>query len=288
VVDRRVRWRAVFCAVFGLVLAMTVNGCSTASRAGASPDDRGPEVTRDVRTLGVLGDSISLGVNACAQPGECRAASWVLGSDPAVDSLANRIEHQTGRRPKIANGAVSGGTVGSLEQTVGTVVAAKPQLVTILIGANDACTANVAAMTGADEFRSTYAKVLDAVLDGVPDARVLALSVPNLYRLSLLGQESPEVRGAWSQLGICGSLMGSAGAGAGAPQGAGVRQRVDDYNRAIAELCAARPRCIGDDGAVHAQSFTESELSDIDFFHPSRAGQRRLAQIAWAALAKAS
>jgi lysophospholipase L1-like esterase len=209
----------------------------------------------------------------------------VLGTEPGVDSLADRIARQTGRRPTIANGAVSGGTVATLEQTVGAVVAAKPQLVTILIGANDACTTSAATMTGAEEFRSRYARVLDAVLRGAPHAHVLALSVPNLYRLSRLGQESPEVREAWSQLGICGSLVTAPG---GAPPGAGVRGRVDDYNRAIAELCAARPRCIGDGGAVHAQSFSESELSDIDFFHPSRAGQRRLAEIAWAALQRAS
>jgi len=253
---------------------MTLSGCGHGEdRNAAAPS---PAVTPNVTTLGVLGDSISLGVNACEQPGECTAASWAMGTRASVDSLATRLERQSGRRPAIADGAVSGGTIATLLQTAPAVVAAKPELVTILIGANDACRPSAAAMTGADEFRRDYAQVLDTVLDGLPHARVLALSVPDLGRLAALGQATPAIADTWSQFGICGSLL------AGGHDG--VEQRVDDYNRAIAELCAARTRCVYDGGAVNAQSFTPAELSDIDYFHPSLAGQRKIAQLAWDAL----
>lgn len=255
---------------------LVLSGCGHTTATPARP---GHSIARSVSTLGVLGDSISLGVNACGEPGECPAASWAMGSDGAVDSLATRIGHERGRRPSVANGAVSGGTVATLAQTVHSVVAAKPQLVTILIGANDACTPSEATMTSAAGFRRDFGRVLDAVLDGLPHARVLALSVPDLYHLAQLGRSTPQISAAWSQLGICGSLAQSPDA---------VRQRVDDYNRAIAELCAGRPRCITDRGAVHSQRFTPAQLSDIDYFHPSRAGQKRIAQLAWAALQQAS
>lgn len=252
-----------------------LSGCGGATTA---PARSGPSIARTVSTLGVLGDSISLGVNACGEPGECTTASWAMGSDGAVDSLATRIGHERGRRPSVANGAVSGGTVATLAQTVHGVVAAKPQLVTILIGANDACTPSVTTMTSAAEFRRDFGQVLDAVLDALPHARVLALSVPDLYHLAQLGRSTPRIAATWSQLGICGSLAQNPDA---------VRQRVDDFNRAIAELCAARPRCVTDEGAVHGQRFAPAQLSDLDYFHPSRAGQKRIAELAWAALRQA-
>jgi lysophospholipase L1-like esterase len=263
---------------------MTLAGCAHADGPhGANSPTTTPaptaSIAADVSTLGVLGDSISLGVNACGQPGECTAASWVMGSEASVDSLATRIARETGHRPAIANGAVSGGTITTLLQTAPSVVAAKPQLVTILIGANDACRPSVAAMTGADEFRRDYGRLLDTVLDGLPHARVLALSVPDLGRLAELGQASPAISNTWQAFGVCGALLGGGRSA--------VEQRVDDYNRAIAQLCAGRPRCVSDGGAVHAQRFTAAELSNIDYFHPSAAGQQKIAELAWAALSRA-
>lgn len=269
---------------------MSLIGCTTGSAPHANgPATSAPSATRAVTTLGVLGDSISLGVNACEQPGECPAVSWVMGTDSSVESLATRIGRQTGRRPAIANGAVSGGTVATLLQSVHAVVAAKPQLVTILIGANDACQPSAASMTGVAEFEHDYGRVLGIVLDALPDARVLALSVPDLYRLWELEQASATASEVWSESGACGALLsGSGTASAADAERQAVRQRVEDYNRSIARLCSARPRCISDGGAVHAQRFTMAELSDIDYFHPSRQGQKKIARLAWAALERAS
>lgn len=274
------------CAAASLVVGMLLTGC-THSTPQQAPSTSGPVVTRGVTSLGVLGDSISLGVNACDQPGECPSVSWAMGTDPGVDSLAARIQRQTGRRPAIANGAVSGGTVATMLQSVRGVVAARPQLVTVLIGANDACQPSVEAMTSAAGFRRDYGKLLDEVLDALPHARILALSVPNLYRLWQVGQASPVVATTWSDSGVCGALLArsSADTAADAARHSAVRQRVENYNQSIAELCAARPRCIGDHGAIYEESFTTAELSDIDYFHPSRAGQAKIAQLAWAALA---
>lgn len=269
---------------------MVLTGCTSSVAPASSPAPSAPSVTQGVTSLGVLGDSISLGVNACEQPGECPSASWAMGSNASVDSLASRIERQTGRRPSIANGAVSGATVSTLLQTVHSVVAAKPQLVTILIGANDACQPSVDAMTSTATFERDYGQVLDTVLAALPHTRVLALSVPDVYRLWEVGRVSPTAAATWSELGICGSLLAAPGvtSTATADRREAVRERVQDYNRSIAQLCAARPRCIGDGGAIYAQSFTTAELSDLDYFHPSVAGQRRIAELAWAALERRS
>ena len=60
--------------------------------------------------------------------------------------------------------------------------------------------------------------------------------------------------------------------------------RVDEFNAAIVRVCAAAQQCIDDGGAVFAYDFSSEEISGIDFFHPSIAGQRAIAAIAWDAL----
>ena len=49
-------------------------------------------------------------------------------------------------------------------------------------------------------------------------------------------------------------------------------------------VCDAAERCIDDGGAVFAYEFSADEISAIDFFHPSVAGQRAIAEIAWDSL----
>src|SRR5690606_41554989 len=59
-----------------------------------------------------------------------------------------------------------------------------------------------------------------------------------------------------------------------------VRERVEDYNRVLAEVCAEDRRCRDDGGAVYEYRFGTRQLSRWDFFHPSVDGQARLAEIA--------
>ena len=49
-------------------------------------------------------------------------------------------------------------------------------------------------------------------------------------------------------------------------------------------MCDATEGCIHDGGAVYGYAFTADEISAIDRFHPSIAGQRAIAAIAWDAL----
>jgi hypothetical protein len=62
-----------------------------------------------------------------------------------------------------------------------------------------------------------------------------------------------------------------------------VRQRVIDYNTAMADVCRRRATCRSDGGAVFDYDFTIEMVSDRDFWHPSRVGQRTIADVSWAA-----
>jgi lysophospholipase L1-like esterase len=271
------------------VLLLALAGCSTAGRAAEPQPSVSAGLIAGVTTIGVLGDSMSLGVNACGHSGVCTQASWAMGSDADVDSLARRIGAANGHTPAIANGAVNGGSVATMLETAPKVIAAKPQLVTIMIGANDACRPSFDEMTPAAQFQADYGELLDQLTAGLPDAHILALSVPDLNRLWELGHGIGPVAQAWSTAPGCRSLLGNASSTAPADveRRAAVGNLVKQYDDTIQTVCAQHPNCIWDRNAVHEHGFTSAEISRVDFFHPSAQGQAAIAKLAWAALAKA-
>src|ERR671911_529328 len=62
-----------------------------------------------------------------------------------------------------------------------------------------------------------------------------------------------------------------------------VRQRNIDYNTQLAQVCGAYVVCRFDNNAVFNTPFTRSDVTTRDYFHPSVAGQAKLASITWAA-----
>jgi hypothetical protein len=61
-----------------------------------------------------------------------------------------------------------------------------------------------------------------------------------------------------------------------------VRQREIDFNDALLRVCAAYRQCRSDGGAVFNTAFTAADVSTRDYFHPSLAGQAKLAAGTWA------
>jgi hypothetical protein len=62
---------------------------------------------------------------------------------------------------------------------------------------------------------------------------------------------------------------------------AAVEQRVDAINSAIGDACRAAARCTYDGGAVNDMPVGFSDLSTRDYFHPSVAGQTKIAETTW-------
>lgn len=265
---------------------------SAPSAAPTTPVASSPAPVEPTRTiakvnvLGVVGDSISLAVNACDQAGPCPAQAWAGGEAPGVDSIATRLGEQFGTRPEVLIAAKDGGDVADAADRIGRLAAKKPDLVTILVGANDACAPNTSEMTEVDDFREQYADVLTQLADGAPDALALAMSVPDVNQIWELGRKDPGARQSWSKFWGCRNLLRDPTSDA--PQVVASREavadRVRDYNEAIAEVCAAAKNCVSDEAALNEHDFTSDEVSALDFFHPSKAGQRAIAEIAWNAL----
>ncbi|WP_405505347.1 SGNH/GDSL hydrolase family protein [Streptomyces purpurascens] len=269
--------------------ALGVAGCdavgdnSPAPSASAKPSPRPtPLWDRSPSSVAAVGDSITRGFDACDVLSDCPEASWATGASPEVDSLAVRLLGRPRAAERSWNYAVTGARMADLPGQMTQAVRRKPQLVTVMAGANDACRASTAAMTPVSGFRSDFEDALRTLREALPKAQVFVASVPNLKRLWSQGRNSPLGKQVW-QLGICPSMLGDADAldSAATLRRDTVQKRVEDYNKVLKEVCAQDKRCRYDGGAVYDYRFGTAQLSRWDYFHPSVNGQARLAEIAY-------
>ncbi len=238
-------------------------------------------------SIASMGDSITRGFNACGWFVDCPSRSFSTGSTTAVNSHYLRIR---AKNPAIdghaSNDARSGAKVADMPAQAATVVSQRAAYVTILIGANDACTSSEASMTSVAAFRGSLDSALGTLKAGLPDAKVLLISVPDLKRLWQVGKDSFSARTAWGLFSICQSMLANptSTAAADAARRDRVRQRVIDYNGQLAAACAAYgANCKYDGGAVFGYAFQLSQISTWDYFHPNESGQAVLATVSYGA-----
>ncbi|MFD8915620.1 SGNH/GDSL hydrolase family protein [Streptomyces sp. NPDC059575] len=275
-------------AVVVLTAAVLATGCDSirgdhagtgVSRAPAKP---APVWDRSPGSIAAVGDSITRGFDACAVFSDCPEVSWATGSDAGVESLAVRLLGPVKAAKSSWNYAVTGARMADLPGQLAQAASHRPELVTVMAGANDACRASVSAMTPVKDFRADFAKSLRTLRTALPRTQVYVASVPNLQRLWSKGRTDPLGKQVW-KLGICPSMLGAADdlTAAATRRRETVQRRVEDYNTALKEVCATDIRCRFDGNAVFDYRFGTGQLSRWDWFHPSRSGQARLAEIAY-------
>jgi lysophospholipase L1-like esterase len=234
-----------------------------------------------------LGDSITRGFNACGFYVDCTSRSFGTGGDTTINSHYLRVRTvNPAINGNAFNDARSGAKVQDLPGQAATAVGQGVQYVTILIGANDACTGSESSMTAVSTFRGHLDTALARLKAGLPSAQVLLLSIPDVKRLWEVGRGNLLARTAWSLFGICQSLLANPTSTAAADEARRdrVRQRVVDFNAQLAQACAAYgANCRFDGNAVFNFRFSLSQVSGWDYFHPDADGQRALAQISYAA-----
>lgn len=70
---------------------------------------------------------------------DCPEVSWATGNDPAVRSLAARLLGDAEVPARSWNYAVTGSRMADLPAQLAGAAAHKPDLVTVMVGSNDAC-----------------------------------------------------------------------------------------------------------------------------------------------------
>jgi lysophospholipase L1-like esterase len=237
-------------------------------------------------SMASLGDSITRGFNACGWYSDCTNESWSTGGDTAINSHYLRILKVN---PAISghnlNDAKTGAKAVDLDAQAATAVTQGVDYVTVLMGANDACTSSESTMTPVATFRSQVEAALTRIKNGLPNARVFVASIPDVKRLWFIGKDSSSARSAWSGFKICQSMLlnPQSTAQADVDRRARVQQRVIDFNTQLQQVCALNPHCRYDGNATFNYPFVFSQVSGWDYFHPNKSGQTALASTTYAA-----
>lgn len=265
---RTLRVRAV------LVLVVTV-GVAFAGCAAPDPQPALP------RVVVALGDSLTRATNA-AGPGERPAASWATGHDSGdvVESFAERLfAAGAPLSGNVRNLATSGATMRDLEAQARGAVDLRADLVLVLMGANDVCRGSVAEMTSVEDVRARFRAAASVLRDGLPDATVYVVSVPDVGALYEAGKDDAVARERWRTLRVCPSLLDESNSEAD-------RDAVQARAAAVHDVLMEEARGFGfatDGGAVRGAEVRLGHVSSFDAFHPSLAGQAAMAEVAWRA-----
>jgi lysophospholipase L1-like esterase len=238
-------------------------------------------------SMASMGDSITRGFNASGFYSDWPSRSFSTGDNSGVNSHYRRI---LAKNPAISgrnfNDGETGANAADMPGQAATAVSQGVQYVTILIGANDACTGSEASMTPVATFRAQINSALNTLKTGLPSAKVAVISIPDIMRLWDIGRNNSSARSTWSLFGICQSMLANptSTAQADVDRRNRVRQRVVDFNAQLAQACAAYgPNCDFDDNAVFNFPFVLSQVSTWDYFHPNVSGQDALAGVSYAA-----
>ncbi len=268
-------------------------GSLTLVAGGAAPAGAAPSpVTLPVPTsMAALGDSITIAYDIKSLLRADPSYSWSTGTQAAVNSVYSRLEARDTTTPLIAraNHAVSGAKIGDLAGQAGK-VATGTDLVTVLMGANDACTSTESGMTTVAAFGARADAALAAVAARGVDQIVVA-SIPDVHKLWEVGSKSSSARFVWGLYKICQSMLKnpSSTQPADVTRRANVRDRVVAFNGELARACAwittssPTTACRFDGNAVFNTSFALADISKVDYFHPSASGQALLAAATYSA-----
>jgi hypothetical protein len=135
-------------------------------------------------------------------------------------------------------------------------------------------------MTSTATFRAQFSQATATLMAQDRKPYVFVSSIPNLYQLWQVLHTNSLARWAWANFHICQSMLAATNTETQRQQ---VVTREVAFNQVLADVCAAYARCRWDDKAVYNYRFSASQVSALDFFHPSLSGQAALAQVTWAA-----
>ena len=238
-------------------------------------------------SIASTGDSITRAYNTGVFPYlDNPSASWSTGTNTTVSSHYKRL---LALNPAIAgnahNDAKSGATMADLNGQMATVATQKAGYVTVLMGANDVCTSSESTMTSVDAFQTSFTQAMTTVTAGSPSTLVYVASIPNIYQLYTALKGNRTARAVWTLFGICQSMLANPASTrqADVARRARVLAREEDFNSVLATVCGQFSQCRFDGGAVFNTAFASSDISTRDYFHPSLAGQAKLAAVSWSA-----
>jgi lysophospholipase L1-like esterase len=175
-------------------------------------------------------------------------------------------------------------------------VSRKPSYVTVLMGHNDVCQNTFAEIPDESVFETKFREGMAKLKAGLPaGATVYVVGIVDIYRLwqvaadkRALGIVDCEVLWATSLLKWypCATMLSPLIGAAGREY---TRGRIIGFNAILKRVTEeynsapdSRHYYVFTD-AIFKYRFVESQVSDIDCFHPSASGQKELSRVTWSA-----
>lgn len=268
-------------ALFSIcIIASPLNRSAAASPLYSESIDA-PAIVGYPNSIASIGDSITRGFNTGTVPfTDAPANSWSTGTNNAVYTHYLRVlENNPLINAQVNNDAVTGAVMDDFVGQAQSAVGQGAGYITVLLGANDACADTEAEMTSVANYRAQFVAGMNTLSAGLPDARIFVLSVPDIYNLWFILKDNASARATWNLLGICQSMLANpqSTAPADVERRNRVRQRVVDYNTQLADVCATFIHCKFDNNTVFNTPFVAADVSTRDYFHPTIAGQAKIA-----------
>jgi lysophospholipase L1-like esterase len=256
-----------------LLLGSLVGLFATAPVASAAPSLP--------RSIAGIGDSITRAADVCCWYGDHPAQSWSTGGG-AFDGIKSHYERILALKPRIYghnyNDARSGAKMADAPGQAKAAVSQGARYVTILMGANDVCTGSISTMTSVSDFKAQFAATM-STLAALPSGKhVFVSSIPNVYHLWDIFKDNSTAQFVWSAANICQSMLSPTNTEADRQA---VLARAEAFNTILHDVCSQYAFCRFDDYAVFNYAFTTSDVSKLDYFHPSLGGQAKLASVTW-------
>ena len=190
-----------------------------------------------------IGDSITRAADVCCWYGDHPAQSWSTGGG-AFDGISSHYERIRALKPSIYGHNYNDAKSGAkMRDAIGQAQAAVSQ------GAM-----YVTILMGANDVCTGSAATMTSVGD---------------FTAQLV----------WAGAGICQSMLSLTNSEADRQA---VVAREAAFNQVLAQVCGQYAFCRYDDGATFNFSFSRSDVSKLDYFHPSLGGQAKLASLTWA------
>lgn len=234
--------------------------------------------------MAALGDSITRAANDSGTSfGDHPENSWSTGysTSDGISSHYERIKaSNTLITNKNYNDAKSGAKMTDLAGQAGTAVTQSVHYVTILMGANDVCTSSKDTMTSVDTYRTQFRAAADKLKTGLPTGSIVyVVTIPDIYQLWKLFNTDSKAQSVWKTFSICQSMLSTSNTETDRQF---VRQRNIDFNSVLQQE-SSNYGFVFDGNAVFNYQFVKTDVSTLDYFHPSKAGQANIATVTWGA-----
>lgn len=235
-------------------------------------------------SMASTGDSITRAFDSTSNGcflSDCPGYSWSTGTSSSVNS---QYQHILAANPGISgnehNDAVTGAKMNALNGELAVAAGQGVDYATVLMGANDVCTSSPSTMTSTATLQSEFSNALQNFFAADPNAHVFVSSIPNIYQLWSLLHNNFAAESTWNYFGICQSMLSQSNTEADR-QKVVAQEQAD--NIALANACAQFANCRWDNLTTYNYVFSTSDVSTVDYFHPSISGQNNLATETWSA-----